>query len=88
MESSDIGSNATAELLGTVGLLLNIAAVITSAICLNAVYTAASTRAGLAGVVAAGTFLLSLICFVSDRRRHDEERTTPIPAGAASLGAA
>jgi hypothetical protein len=87
MGPSDIGSNATAELLGTVGLLLNIAAVITSAICLNAVYTAASSRAGVAGAVAAGTFLLSLICFVTDRRRHDEKRTTPIPDSAASVGA-
>ena len=87
MEPSDIGSNATTELLGTVGLLLNIAAVIASAICLNAVYSVGTGGAGLAGAVAAGAFLVSLICFATDRRRDEQKRTTPMPDTAAALEA-
>ncbi|MGX9791835.1 hypothetical protein [Mycobacterium sp. MMS18-G62] len=87
MQHSDNGKNATSELLGTLGLLLNIAAVIATAMSLNAVYTAGSSRAGLAGAVAAGAFLLSLMCFVADRRRH-ERPTTPLPDSAAGAGAA
>jgi 4-amino-4-deoxy-L-arabinose transferase-like glycosyltransferase len=88
MEPRDVRDNANTELLGTVGLLLNIAAVIASAICLNSVYTAATSQAGLSGAIAAGAFLLSLICFVTDRRRHDEKTTTSMPDSAAHVGAA
>jgi hypothetical protein len=87
MEPRDIGNNATSELLGTLGLLLNIAAVIASAMCLNALYTVGTSRAGLAGAVAAGAFVLSLMCFVTDRRRH-EKPLTPIPDSAAGVGGA
>jgi hypothetical protein len=88
MEPSGIGNNATTELLGTVGLLLNIAAVIASAICLNAVYSGGPSRAVLAGAVAAGAFLVSLICFAADRRRDEQKRTMPIPDTAAGVDAA
>ena len=65
-------NNAAGEALRSVGLLLNLTAIVAFALWLSALGTAGPVPSGLAAVVAVGAFLASLLCFAADRRRYEE----------------
>jgi hypothetical protein len=60
------------EAPGTVGLLLNVAAVVSFAVSLAAFAVGESALAGSIAVAAVVGFAASLICFAVDRPRPDE----------------
>jgi riboflavin transporter FmnP len=63
--------NAAGEVLRTVGLLLNFAAVIAFALFLSTLGTPASSRSYTVGAIAVATFVVSLLCLAAEPQRDE-----------------
>jgi hypothetical protein len=70
MDGRDSGAG---EVLRTVGLLLNFAAIIAFALFLSTLGSAASGRSYVAAAITVATFIASLLCLAADPQR-DEDR--------------
>lgn len=73
--------SASGEVLRTVGLLLNFAAVIAFALFLSTLGTAASGPSYTAGAVTVATFIASLLCLMADPQRSEQTPSATTPAG-------
>ena len=80
-ELMNAGDSAAGEVLRTVGLVLNLAAIVAFALFLSTLGTNGPGASGAAAAVSVVAFLASLLCFVIDRRRSEAEL---IPAAAAA----
>ena len=68
------GANCGAgEVLRTVGLLLNVAAVIAFALFLSTLGAPASNRSYAAAAIAVATFVTSLLCLAADPQRAEDD---------------
>jgi uncharacterized membrane protein len=65
--------DSAGEVLRTVGLLLNFAAVIAFALFLGTLGTPGADRSYLAAAVAVATFVASLLCLAADPQRDEGE---------------
>ena len=77
------GDSASGEILRTLGLMLNLSAIVAFALFLSTLGTSSPGGSGATGAVAFVAFLASLLCFVADRRRSEAEM---IPVSAAATG--
>ena len=75
------GDSAAGELLRTVGLVLNLAAIVSFALFLSTLGTSGLGASGGAAAVTVVAFVASLLCFVIDRR-HSEAELIPVAAAA------
>ncbi len=66
-------ADAAGEVLRTVGLLLNFAAVIAFALFLSTLGESASSRSYVAAAIAIATFVASLLCLAADPQRAEDE---------------
>jgi hypothetical protein len=75
------GDSGAGEILRTLGLLLNLSAIVAFALFLSTLATTGPGASGTTGAVALVAFLASILCFVADRRRSEAEMI-PVTAGA------
>jgi Na+/H+-dicarboxylate symporter len=74
-ESMNGGDSAAGEVLRTLGLVLNLAAIVAFALFLSTLGTTGPGAAAAAAAVTVVTFLASMLCFAADRRRSEAELT-------------
>jgi len=74
------GDSAAGEVLRTVGLVLNLAAIVAFALFLSMLGTAGPASTSAAAAATAVAFLTSLLCFAADRRRSEAQVTAPTEA--------
>ena len=67
------GDSGAGEVLRTVGLVLNLVAIVGFALFLGTLGTSAPGASGAAAAVTIVAFLASLLCFAADRRRSEAE---------------
>lgn len=65
------------EVLRTLGLMLNLSAIVAFALFLSTLDPGGPGPSTLAGAVTIAAFLASLLCFVIDRRRTEEQSFAP-----------
>ena len=71
----DGGDSAAGEVLRTLGLVLNLAAIVAFALFLSTLGAFNPGASGVAATVTVVAFLSSLLCFVADRRRSEAKLT-------------
>jgi hypothetical protein len=71
------GDSASGEFLRTVGLVLNLTAIVAFALFLSTLGTTGPGASGAAAAVSVVAFLASLLCFAVDRRRSEAQLTVP-----------
>jgi Na+/H+-dicarboxylate symporter len=69
------GDSAKGEVLRTLGLVLNLAAIVAFALCLSTLGTTGPGASAAAAAVTVVAFLASLLCFAADRRHSEAEST-------------
>lgn len=69
------GDSAAGEVLRTLGLVLNLAAIVAFALFLSTLGTTGPGASAAAAGVTVVAFLASLLCFAADRRRSEAELT-------------
>jgi hypothetical protein len=80
------GDSASGEVLRTLGLMLNLSAIVAFALFLSTLAPNEPGPSVLAASVAVVAFLASLLCFVIDRRRTEDEQLRTVPAAATLVG--
>lgn len=76
----------TGEVLRTLGLMLNLSAIVAFALFLSTLGPTGPGPSALAAAITVVAFLASLACFAIDRRRTEEEPFRPA-AGPATVAA-
>ncbi|AKK25774.1 hypothetical protein [Mycobacterium sp. EPa45] len=71
------GDNASGEVLRTLGLMLNLSAIVAFALFLSTLSPSGSGPSALAAGITIVAFLASLLCFAIDRHRTEEENSRP-----------
>ncbi|SBS79711.1 exported hypothetical protein [uncultured Mycobacterium sp.] len=69
------GDSAKGEVLRTLGLVLNLAAIVAFALFLSMLGTTGPGASAAAATVTVVAFLSSLLCFAADRRLSEAELT-------------
>ena len=69
------GDSVTGEVLRTLGLVLNLAAIVAFALFLSTLGPTGPGASAAAAAVTVVAFLASLLCFAADRRRSEAELT-------------
>jgi hypothetical protein len=80
------GDIASGEVLRTLGLMLNLSAIVAFALFLSSLAPDEPGPSILAAATTIVAFLASLACFAIDRRRTEEEQLQRIPSAAAVAG--
>lgn len=83
---NDGGDNASGEVLRTLGLMLNLSAIVAFALFLSTLSPTGSGPSALAGTITIVAFLASLLCFAIDRHRTEDvnPRVAAAPATVAA----
>ena len=71
------GDSASGEVLRTLGLMLNLSAIVAFALFLSSFSPSNPGLSALAGGITLVAFVASLACFAIDRRRTEEDTFAP-----------
>lgn len=80
------GDNASGELLRTLGLMLNLSAIVGFALFLSTLTPNGSGPSALAATITVVSFLASIACFALDRRRTEDQQLRAASSAAVVAG--
>lgn len=76
------GDSASGEVVRTLGLMLNLSAIVAFALFLSTLAPSGPGPSALAATITVVSFLASLACFALDRRRTEAEQLRAAPTAA------
>jgi hypothetical protein len=80
------GDNTSGEVLRTLGLMLNLSAIVAFALFLSTLSPTGPGPSALAAGITIVAFLASLLCFAIDRHRTEEGTSRPVPSAVTAAG--